>query len=100
MKVAWWIDWGMIKNRYKMIKIPYRVWIVGTFTIDVYESLTVNVPWKMDFIVLVLGDSKVSMKWLFFGDFGKIVMFWKTRDFRDWISIRPQLHNQGGYFIA
>ena len=72
----------MIKKRYKMtIIISLRVWIIGTFIIDVYGSLTVDVPLKMNLIVLALCDFNVGINWLFFGGLVKIVMFWKTRDF-------------------
>ena len=74
----------MIKKRYKMtIIISLRVWIIGTFVIDVYGSLTVDVPLKMNLIVLALCDFNVSMNWLFFGCLVEIEMFWKIRDFRD-----------------
>ena len=52
----------MIKKRYKMmIIISLRVWTIGTFIIDVYGSLTVDVPLKMNLIVLALCDFNVSM---------------------------------------
>ena len=74
----------MIKKRYKMtIIISLRVWIIKTFIIDVYGSLIVDVPLKMNLIVLALYDFNVSMNWLFFGGLVEIEMFWKTRDFRD-----------------
>ena len=57
----------MIKKRCKMtIIISLRVWIIGTFIIDAYESLTVDVPLKMNLIVLALCDFNASMNWLFF----------------------------------
>ena len=63
------------------IIISLRVWIIGTFIIDVYGSLTVDVPLKMNLIVLTSCDFNVNMNWLFFGVLVKIEMFWKTRDF-------------------
>ena len=63
------------------IIIALRVWIIGIFIIDVYESLTVDVLLKMNLIVLTLCGFNVSMNWLFFGGFVEIKTFWKTRDF-------------------
>ena len=65
------------------IIISLRVWIIGTLINDIYGSLTVDVPLKMNLIVLTLCDFNVSMNWLFFGGLVEIEMFWKTRDFRD-----------------
>ena len=61
-----------------MIIISLRVWIIGTFIIDVYGSLTVDVPLKMNLMVLTLCDFSVSMNWLFFGDLVEIETFWEN----------------------
>ena len=72
----------MIKKNHKvMIIILLRVWIVKTFIIDIYGILTVDVPLKMNLIVLALCDFIVSMNWLFLGNLVKIVMFWKLEIF-------------------
>ena len=60
------------------IIISLRVWIIGTFIIDVYGSLTVDVPLKMNLMVLTLCDFSVSMNWLFFGGLVEIEMFWEN----------------------
>ena len=73
-----------------MIITFLRVWIIGTFIIDVYGSLTVDVPLKMNLIVLALCDFNVSMNWLFFGGLVEIETFWKTRDFWDGTCVRSQ----------
>ena len=66
----------MIKKRYKMtIIISLRVWTIRTFIIDVYGSLTVDVPLNMNLIVLAFCDFNVSMNWLFFGGLVEIEMF-------------------------
>ena len=66
----------MIKKNHKvMIIIPLRVWRVRTFIIDIYGILTVDVPLKMNLIVLALCDISVSINWLFLGGLVKIVMF-------------------------
>ena len=57
------------------IIISLRMWIIGTFIIDVYRSLTVDVPLKMNLIVLTLCDFNVSMNWLFFGGLVEIKTF-------------------------
>ena len=54
------------------IIIALRVWIIVTFIIEVYGSLTVDVPLKMNLIVLTLCDFSVSMNW--------IVLWWSCRD--------------------
>ena len=72
------------------IIISLRVWIIGTFIMDGYGSLTVDVPLKMNLIVLTLCDFNVSMNWLFFGGFVEIKTFWKTRDFWDGTCVRSQ----------
>ena len=88
MKVAWYVNWGMIKKKHKvMIIISLRVWIVRIFIIKVYGILTVNVLIKINLIVLGMCDFNVSMNWLFFGGVSiyclvKIVMFWKLEIFR------------------
>ena len=64
--------------------------IVGTFIIDVYGSLTVDVSLKMNLNVLTSCDFNVSMNWLFFGDLVEIETFWKTRDFWDGTCVRSQ----------
>ena len=72
----------MIKKNHKvMIIILLRVWIVKTFIIDIYGILTVDVPLKMNLIVLTLCDFNVSMNWLFLGGLVKIVMLWKLKFF-------------------
>ena len=73
-----------------MIITFLRVWIIGTFIIDVYRSLTVDVPLNMNLIILALCDFNVSINWLFFGALVEIEMFWKTRDFWDWTCVRSQ----------
>ena len=72
------------------IIISLRVWIIGIFIIDVYGSLTVDVPLKMNLIVLTLCDFNVSMNWLLFGGLVEIETFWKTRDFWDGTCVRSQ----------
>ena len=54
------------------IIISLRVWIIVTFIIEVYGSLIVDVPLKMNLIVLTLYDFSVSMNW--------IVLWWSCRD--------------------
>ena len=63
------------------IIISLRVWIIGTFIIDVYGSLTVDVSLKMNLNVLSSCDFNVSMNWLFFGGLVKIEMFGKLEIF-------------------
>ena len=68
MKVAWYVDWGMIKKRHKVMIIIYlRVWIITIFIIKVYGILTVDVLIKMNLIVLGMCDFNVNVNWLFFG---------------------------------
>ena len=74
--------------------------IVGTFIIDVYGSLTVDVPLKLNLIVLALCDFNVSMNWLFFGGLVEIETFWKTRDFWDGTCVRSQWCRLGGWYIT
>ena len=57
------------------IIISLRVWLIRTFIIDVYESLTVDVPLKMNLIVLTSCDFNVNMNWLFFGGLVEIETF-------------------------
>ena len=72
------------------IIISLRVWIIGTFIMDGYGSLTIDVPLKMNLIVLTLRDFNGSMNWLFFGGLDEIETFWKTRDFWDGTCVRSQ----------
>ena len=64
-----------------IIIILPREWIVKVFISDDYGSLIVDVPLKMNLIVLALGDVSVSMNWLIFGGLVKIVMYWKLEVF-------------------
>ena len=65
-----------------IIIILPKEWIVKVFISDDYGILIVDVPLKMNLIVLALGDVSVSMNWLIFGGFTKIVMYWKLKVFR------------------
>ena len=58
-----------------------REWIVKVFISDDYGILIVDVPLKMNLIVLALGGVSVSMNWLIFGGLVKIVMYWKLEVF-------------------
>ena len=82
------------------IIISLRVWTIRTFIIDVYGSLTVDVPLQMKLIVLALCDFNVSMNWLFFGGLVEIETFWRTRDFWDPTCVRFLWCKQGGYYIT
>ena len=64
-----------------IIIILPREWIVKVFISDDYGILIVDVPLKMNLIVLALGDVSVSMNWLIFGGLVKIVMYWKLKVF-------------------
>ena len=64
-----------------IIIILPREWIVKVFISDDYGILIVDVPLKMNLIVLALGDVSVSMNWLIFGGLVKILMYWKLEVF-------------------
>ena len=64
-----------------IIIILPREWIVKVFISDDYGILIVDIPLKMNLIVLALGDVSVSMNWLIFGDLVKILMYWKLEVF-------------------
>ena len=64
-----------------IIIILLKKWIVKAFISNDYGILIVDVPLKMNLIVLALGDVSVSMNWLIFGGLVKIVMYWKLEFF-------------------
>ena len=64
-----------------IIIILPREWIVKVFINNDYGVLIVDVPLRMNLIVLALGDVSVSMNWLIFGDLVKILMCWKLKVF-------------------
>ena len=65
-----------------IIIILSREWIVKVFINNDYGILIIDVPLKMNLIVLALGDVSVSMIGLIFGGLVKIVMYWKLEVFR------------------
>ena len=65
-----------------IIIILSREWIVKVFMNDDYGILIVDIPLRMNLIVLALGDVSVSMNWLIFDGLVKIVMYWKLEVFR------------------
>ena len=76
------------------------MWLIETFINDGYGSLTVDVPLKMNLIVLALCDFNASMNWLFFIGLVEIETFWKTRDFWDWTCVKSLWYRQKGYYIT
>ena len=64
-----------------IIIIFSREWVVKICISDDYGILIGDVPLKRNLIVLALDDVSVSMNWLIFGDFVKILMYWKLEVF-------------------
>ena len=64
-----------------IIIILSREWTIKVFISDDYGILIIDVPLKMNLIVLALGDVSVSMIGLIFGGLVKIVMYWKLKVF-------------------
>ena len=65
-----------------IIIILSREWTIKVFISDDYGILIIDVPLKMNLIVLALGDVSVSMNLLSFGGLVKIVIYWKLEVFR------------------